>query len=550
MQKSLAGMITTCGSTLHETLTSVLSYAKINQFERRQHEYRQRHPPDTVWALSDKRGFASGPDRDYGDLYICTNLAMLCEEVLGVLEAGKSFQNSHGAEVIVVCNIKHEENWSYYTEPGAIRRIAANLIGNALKYTKSGSVTVTLSASKVIEDPLRLSNDITSGRTLTLIIQDTGRGISKEFMDNQLFLPFTQEHTTSSHGVGLGMSIVKSLVSLLGGEIQIQSEENKGTKVIVRIPMRMCTPGDEEKGQAALKLQRNIQMIRDRKLSAVIYGFPQCVRESLTNYLCEWCGCTLLEPTKDARPDIVLVDEGNEEVLEAVSGTAQAYGKHGVLLSIVMVPSRLGKQMDTIDGYIKWERVPRPLGPNNVAKGLLSCLEKLDELRTHGEHASIDRQETEEEPQPRRGPANLQELKESLPGEHYMSSLERLQISEISQTPLASSDLSKLSPNSAKSSTYGEQTAATKQMPSKPMDQEFDQKFKLPGILRILIVDDNALNLRLLDTFFKKNGYHHTKQAKHGREAVEAAQKCSEGFDIIFMGKQTNCYTVSIWMQG
>ncbi|KAF2627452.1 hypothetical protein BU25DRAFT_458778 [Macroventuria anomochaeta] len=535
MQKPLAEMITTCGSTLHETLTSVLSYAKINQFERRQHKYRQLHPPDTVWALSNKKGHASGPDRDYEGLYLCTNLAMLCEEILSVLEAGKSFQNSQGSEVIVVCNIKHEENWNYYTEPGALRRIAVNLIGNALKYTKSGSVIVTLSASKVVEDPLRCSNDITSGRTLTLTIQDTGKGMSKEFMDNQLFLPFTQEDSTSTHGVGLGMSIVKSLVSLLSGEIQVQSEENKGTEIKVRVPMRICTTNDDEKGQPALEFESNIQTIRDRKLSAVIYGFPKFVRESLTNYLCDWYGCTLLEPIKDARPDIILVDEGNEEMIEAVKETAPAYGKHGVLLSIVMVPSRLGKRMDTIDGYIKWERVPRPLGPNNVAKGLLSCLEKLDELRKYGENASVDRQEIEKEPQPRKGPANLQELKESLSSELYMPSLEKLQIAEASQTPPPPSDSSKSSPGPKKAPTNEDQSTATKEMARKPIDQEVDPQLKPSPVLRILLVDDNALNLRLLGAFFKKNGYRDTKQAKHGREAVEAAQNCSEGFDMIFM---------------
>ena len=533
MQKSLAEMITTCGSTLHETLTSVLSYAKINQFERRQHEYRQRRPPDTVWALSNKRGLASGPDRDYKGLYICTNLAMLCEETLGVLEAGKSFQNSHGNEVIVVCNIKHEENWSYYTEPGALRRVAVNLIGNALKYTKSGSVIVTLSADRLIKDSQRASNDLDSGRTLTLTIQDTGRGMSKEFMDHHLFLPFTQEDSTSSHGVGLGMSIVKSLVSLLGGEIQVQSEENKGTVINVRLPMRQCNPDDDEKGRVALEFERNIRMIRDRKLSAVIYGFPDYVRESLKNYLCDWYGCELLEPTKDARPDSILVDEGNEEVLEAVKETAPGYGKHGVLLSIVMVPSRLGKRMDTIDGYIKWERVPRPLGPNNVAKGLLSCLEKLDDLRKYGDNAKVDKAETEEEPQPQKGPKNLQELKESLPSGQYMPSLEKLQISEAARSPLPPPDSSKPSPEPSKQSMDAQQT---KGIPSKPTDQVVDPKLKTSPVLRILIVDDNALNLRLLGAFFKKNGYRDTKQAKHGREAVEAAQSCSEGFDIIFMG--------------
>lgn len=193
----------------------VLSYAKINQFERRQHEYRQRQPPDTVWALTEKQGRASGPDRDYEGLYICTNLALLCEEILGVIEAGKSFHRPHLGETIVVCDIRHEDNWNYFTEPGAFRRIAINLIGNALKYTKSGSVMVTLSAAQIITDRNEVSNDLGSGRTLILCVEDTGKGMSRNFMENQLFLPFTQEDPTSTHGVGLGMSIVKSLVSLL-----------------------------------------------------------------------------------------------------------------------------------------------------------------------------------------------------------------------------------------------------------------------------------------------------------------------------------------------
>ncbi|KAJ4339160.1 hypothetical protein N0V95_007845 [Ascochyta clinopodiicola] len=522
MQKSLAGMIKTCGSTLHETLTSVLSYAKINQFERRQHQYRQRRPPDSLWALSDKQGLASGPDRDYQGLYICTNVALLCEEILGVLEAGKSFQNAHGNEVIVVCDIEHEKDWSYHTEPGALRRITANLIGNALKYTNSGSVIVSLKADRVIKDTQRISNDLTSGRTLTFTIRDTGKGMSKEFMDNELFLPFTQEDSTSSNGVGLGMSIVKSLISLLGGEIQVQSEENKGTEINVRIPMRLCSPDEHEKGEPTLEFERNLRTIRDQKLSAVIYGFPQHVRNSLKNYLCNWYGCTLLEPLDHARPDVVMVDEGNEEVIQAVKKTAHTYGKHGVLLSIVMVPSRLGMRMDPIDGYIKWERVPRPLGPNNVAQGLLSCLKKLDELRKYGKNASVDRQEPEKKPQPERVPASLQELKASLPEELYVSSLEKPQTFEATQNLLASSDSSKQSPESSKSKGH-----------------EVGSKPKLIKVPPILIVDDNALNLRLLGAFFKKNGYHDTKQARHGREAVEAAQNLSEGFDIIFMVRLT-----------
>ncbi|KAF2997074.1 hypothetical protein E8E13_002486 [Curvularia kusanoi] len=535
MQKSLADIITTCGATLHETLTSVLSYAKINQFERRQHEYRQRHPPDTVWALTDKDGLASGPDRDYEGLYICTNLAMLCEEILGVLEAGKSFHSPHAGEVTVVCNVEHEQNWTYHTEPGAFRRIAVNLIGNALKYTKSGSIVVTLSADRMIKDGHRVSNDLTSGRTLTLTIEDTGRGMSKDFMDNQLFVPFSQEDPTSTHGVGLGMSIVKSLVSLLSGEIEVRSEEGKGTKMSVKIPMRLCAPGNCEKGEASTKFDQDVQTIRERGFSVVVYGFPQYVRESLTNYLRDWFECKLLEPTLDARPDIVLVDEGNGDILDAVKRTSKVYGRRGVLLSIVMVPSRLGKKMDTIDGYIKWERVPRPLGPTNVANSLLSCLEKLDDLRRHGENATIDEEATEGGSQQRKASVNLQELQKILPNDGYMPSLGNLQISEAPQS-------SSPPPKAAKPRNVPFKQTLTENQPGKmekPSMKSEERRIASTADstldLRILIVDDNALNLRLLWAFFKKKGYRNVSQAMDGQQAVEAVQNSDDGVDIIFM---------------
>jgi signal transduction histidine kinase len=218
-QTGLVDTIKASGSALNETLTSVLSYAKINQFERQQHKYRQRQPPDADWSLPNKVHLLPSSDTDFKGLYVCTNIAMLCEEIAGVLEAGQSYDRStdwHGVTVVV--EIDYEENWNYFTEPGALRRIALNIIGNALKYTTEGSVIITLAASKLARGNTKIGDDNSSQRIITLTVKDTGKGIKKDFMDNHLFVPFTQEDTTSSHGVGLGMSIVKSLVSLLAGE--------------------------------------------------------------------------------------------------------------------------------------------------------------------------------------------------------------------------------------------------------------------------------------------------------------------------------------------
>lgn len=462
---------------------------------------------------------------------------MLCEEVAGVAESGRSFQSSADEAVIVVCDISYEENWSYFTESGALRRIAVNLIGNALKYTKKGSVIISLTASRLTEDPLRTSNDLITDRMLTLSVKDTGMGISKEFLKNHLFIPFTQEDSTSSDGVGLGMSIVKSLVTLLCGEIQVRSDVGSGTEIDVRLPMRMCDPKDE-KLPATLSFEENVKAIRTRRLSVVIFGFPDFVRKSLETYLCEWYHCALLENTDDAKPDIVLVDEGNEEALEEVKKTADAYGLEAVLLSAVLVISKMGKRMDTIRGYKKWERIPRPIGPSNVGKGLLGCLPKLDELKRYGHKAISDTRDTDSQFDERTVELSSDSTKgvsNNLP----MWALKRLQVSEYPKT-----EESKSAPSTP---TQASRNATE---PVKPIDSSKSKPVKShnkqSSDLRILLVDDNELNLKLLRVFLTRNGYHNIQQAKNGSEAVEAVQQCQGSFDVVFMGELFYCIFSSI----
>lgn len=104
-----------------------------------------------------------------------------------------------------------------------------NLLGNALKYTSHGYVRIVLEATEM--EDLRTSG--TSERIprsmVTLTVIDTGRGISSEFLRSKLFTPFAQENSLSS-GTGLGLSIVRSIVSLLEGDITIESEQGRGTR--------------------------------------------------------------------------------------------------------------------------------------------------------------------------------------------------------------------------------------------------------------------------------------------------------------------------------
>jgi len=109
-----------------------------------------------------------------------------------------------------------------------LRQILYNLVGNSIKYTASGSVT--------IRSGWRMENDQV---TLELRITDTGEGIPKE-LQASLFEAYKQLPTASSSsgGTGLGLSITQKLVELQKGTIGVESEPGQGTTFIVTLPYR------------------------------------------------------------------------------------------------------------------------------------------------------------------------------------------------------------------------------------------------------------------------------------------------------------------------
>ena len=134
--------------------------------------------------------------------------------------------------VATVANVDHK---FVYTDSDRINQIAANIIGNAIKYTdENGSITCTFN-----EYPC----DREGYSTYALTVEDTGIGMSPEFQKH-IFDEFARERTSTVsqiQGTGLGMTIVKKLTDIMGGSIEIESEQNKGTKITVNLPMRWCT---------------------------------------------------------------------------------------------------------------------------------------------------------------------------------------------------------------------------------------------------------------------------------------------------------------------
>ena len=120
-----------------------------------------------------------------------------------------------------------------------INQILMNLLSNAVKFTPSGGK---------IDVYVRESRRTNGFAYLQFKISDTGIGMSPEFM-KRLYLPFEQETNDIARnkiGSGLGLSIVHSMVQLMGGTIEAESEKNRGTTFTVTLPLKLDTGNPEE----------------------------------------------------------------------------------------------------------------------------------------------------------------------------------------------------------------------------------------------------------------------------------------------------------------
>ena len=121
-----------------------------------------------------------------------------------------------------------------FGSPVHIQRIASNILSNALKYNREGG-TVTI---YVTEEPIEGE---TGKAMFILTVQDTGIGMSEDFLKNRLFTPFARECSEEKvPGTGLGMAIIKEIVQLMGGEIKVESKLGEGSTFKVYTPMELA----------------------------------------------------------------------------------------------------------------------------------------------------------------------------------------------------------------------------------------------------------------------------------------------------------------------
>ena len=161
------------------------------------------------------------------------------------------------------CNCKIEHSHIFCDET-KLREIFLNIVSNSIKYTpKGGCITVSITEldpveyEKLTKQQNKFKQQEGKFAYFQTVVQDTGIGMSEEYLPH-IFEEFTREHTSTESqviGTGLGLPIVKALVDLMHGEINVESKLGSGTKTTIYLAFRIA---DEEQVAQGQKQQTEI----------------------------------------------------------------------------------------------------------------------------------------------------------------------------------------------------------------------------------------------------------------------------------------------------
>jgi signal transduction histidine kinase/CheY-like chemotaxis protein len=527
-QTSMMNSLHACGTTLLDTINHVMDYAKISEANKSVSSKRLKNA-NTIRLSSKPLKSRRRKDPAF-DLSIAT------EEVVEAVFSGSSYVpvTSKLMEAplsptddyamsfpqrkarFVVLDLACEDDWVFSFPIGSWRRIVMNLFGNAMKYTETGYIHISLRSSNLAEN-----NEAPTAITLT--ITDTGSGMSPAFLADRIFQPFSQENSHAP-GTGLGLSIVRQIIDTNGGRVEVSSDPQVGTKLIVKLALTkpdVSSALTTERAQYLSYLPR----LKDRRICVLrkkiagpaennnvsktdegLLRFTNALVYTLETHLkmevvktTEWEG---------HHADIVICPELSFDYLRTIR-KRRVHGQRAPVTIFVgmdaLEAATLRSDARVTNRESVVEIITQPCGPYKLAFVLNRCLDRYD-------HPAENLESTgPASPPPQSMSQRIQQhMRPSSPINSAHSTIESLHLG--SNGPVASS-------------TAGSTTA----QPSVVSPQEED-----PIISQTLIVDDNLLNRRLLVAFMKKNGLQF-EEAANGQEALNKYQDGPCKFDVILM---------------
>ncbi|KAG9963013.1 hypothetical protein KCU61_g4109, partial [Aureobasidium melanogenum] len=508
----LVEMIQSCSSTLLDTLNHVLDFSRVSKLTDVKIEAQPLTSGETVDVSYNAFG-------DMSQEYLCDLVLSVVEGVhFGQASRKATFDKLHNTvvnhaakshlssdtlaldrpsdkdalskgpdAVAVYVDIESRADWCMMVCAGAWKRLVMNLFANALKYTEHGFVEVSL---KVVTD-----SKIPTKRLAHLVVSDTGIGMSPEFLERSLYQPFVQENPIAD-GTGLGLSIVKKIVEDLQGTIEVQSTQGLGTRFDVFIPVpdhdaskdALPTGGQRLDPNATLKgrtvcflspsgmhADKSPQTELQLRRTATMQSYVRSIADT-------WFGMnvTTSNDLEGIDADIVVAEEmhlaslisANPDVLNKLSKQR-----------IVLVDAHSSHHPNKLRLPDSTVNLAYPLSPKALVRALTASLTSIFQPQAL----------------PLRSPSSMRHDKEMI-----------------------------LEQSGSQSSMKNAKETPQDQSPAQEIDStRQDQQ-------HFLLVDDNAINLRLLSTFMKKLGYT-SETAVNGLEAFEKFKTTSSRFTTILM---------------
>ncbi|EXJ66842.1 uncharacterized protein A1O5_10037 [Cladophialophora psammophila CBS 110553] len=611
-QRSLISTIDSCGRTLLDTINHVLDFSKINSFQKHWQASNKKH------THGSRRTNFLGPENSsktisHGapallQLLGVIDVSAVLEEVVDGLVLGYTYTSGldltdmpreapgrgkkerlehHSVDAVKITLDVQKADWTFLTQPGAVRRIIMNLTGNAIKYTSRGTIKVRLR----LQSSQEKDSDV-----MVLTVADTGQGISQEFLSTKLFVPFAQENALAP-GTGLGLSIVRSIVLMLGGSIDVKSKLNEGTTVEVVLPIKRPLPGQTStqttpysdgtggiNSSGSSTADNSISLLRDEWSDATVTFWQSQLQPDdelariVESYIQDWYNLEFLDQRLCDSCAVVIAEEEDLELL--LSRLVATPGRRPALVIMCSVLSRHSVALvQSLEERIcsAVEFVSEPCGPHKLARSIRLALEKQAAVRSRFslttnqrdafpslEHTTSVTAETELVTE------ELAEMDLNAPGEtvntKVVQATETFAASQGShnaqmaihdpitalRTPrnhVSEGDSFPFPSHSQESSRMRRESDrwSVHMSPSNPASPQEapNAHSRIPSIPQpktgrvdphILLVDDNRINLKLLETFLKtKRKYGRIEQAEDGQQAVDAVKLAEDPFDIIFM---------------
>lgn len=236
-------------------------------------------------------------------------------------------------------------------DPKLTGQVLDNLVSNAVKYTRAGSVTVSAEVEVGPKEDARLN----------LRVHDTGPGIALADQ-SRIFEPFVRLDAALEDGVegtGVGLAVVRQIVNVLHGDVQLTSEPGRGATFAVSLPVRLVTGGATREGIAA----ENRPGGQPPRL-LLVEDEPD-VRDTVAAMLAELgylCDCASngreawrLISDRPQRYRLVITDlEMPEKGGEQLAAEVRALGRPGLpILALTAYPEHMNKHADLFEAYLQ-----------------------------------------------------------------------------------------------------------------------------------------------------------------------------------------------------